>query len=70
MVVRAVATYLANPIDDNAWLDHELEQGVGALPLLLSDDDVGNEVGLFLVLLCVAHAAGISFHLLAMMLRG
>ena len=68
MVVRAVAMYLANPIGDNAWLDHELEQGIGASPLLLSDDDVGNGVGLFLVLLGVAHAAGISFHLLAMML--
>ena len=59
VVVRAVAMYLANPIDDNAWLDHEQEQGTGASPLLLSDG-----VGFVSVLLGVAHAAGISFHLL------
>ena len=62
--MRAVAMYLANPIDDNAWLGHELEQGTGASSLLLSDDDVGNGLRLVLVLLGVAHAAGISFHLL------
>ena len=62
VVARAAAMYLANPIDDNAWLDQELAlvKGTGASPLLLSDG-----VGLVSVLLGVAHAAeGISFHLL------